>query len=93
MNIPVESSPEFSRSEVSGLAAETLGVSPDDLEATLAFNKAIALLNNIKLVRGGAEVNYTLRKRKILKNFLNDYIKKNYPSQLDDLEETIASMQ
>lgn len=77
MNIPV-------KDEVSDL----LGLSEKDL----AFNKAIIMLQNIKLVYGGNEVGYTLRKRKVLKNFLRQYIKENYPARFDDLEETIASL-
>lgn len=77
MNIPV-------KDEVNNL----LGLSEKDL----AFNKAIIMLQNIKLVYGGNEVGYTLRKRKVLKNFLRQYIKENYPARFDDLEETIASL-
>lgn len=77
MNIPV-------KDEVSNL----LGLSEKDL----AFNKAIIMLQNIKLVYGGNEVGYTLRKRKVLKNFLRQYIKENYPARFADLEETIVSL-
>lgn len=93
MNIPVETSRETSRadfsSKSSAFTAEILGMS----EADYAFNKAIIMLQNIKLVYGGTELSYTLRKRKILKDFLRKYIKENYCRRFDDLEETIAGLE
>lgn len=92
MNIPVETSQEFSRGDLSSkssdFTAEIFGMS----EADYAFNNAIIMLQNIKLVYGGTEVSYTLRKRKILKDFLRKYIKEKFGPRFDDLEETIAGL-
>ena len=97
MNIPVETSRETSEeksrehlsSTFAGFSADLFGMS----EADYCFNKAIVMLTNIKLVYGGTEVSYTLRKRKILKDFLRKYIKENYGPRFDDLEETIAGLE
>ena len=71
---------------------DDFGISSEDLTKLATFKKAVRLLSDIKLVRGGQALYGTFRKRKVLKSFLENYINDNFAAQLDDLEETIASM-
>lgn len=73
---------------VSKNGLDTIGFDDSDL----LFVKGIKILEQIKLVLGGQALYSTLRKRKILKRFLEDYIKQHHGVLLDDLEESIANL-
>lgn len=61
-------------------------------DADLLFVKSVRLLEQIKLVLGGQALYSTLRKRKILRKFLEDYVRQHHALLLDDLEENIANL-
>lgn len=92
MEIPVETSPEISGFDVFTDFSGVLGNFAPKSEADYCFIQAINLLSNIKLAAGGQALYGTLRKRKVLKGFVDSYLKNNVASQLDDLEERIASL-
>lgn len=64
----------------------------DMQDADLLFLQAIKCLEQIKLVLGGQALYSTLRKRKALRKFLEDYIRQHHALTLDSIEETIASL-
>lgn len=61
-------------------------------DADLLFLQSIKCLEQIKLVLGGQALYSTLRKRKILRKFLEDYIKEHHSITLNTIEESIASL-
>lgn len=61
-------------------------------EADYCFVQAIDLLSKIKVAGGGQALYGTLRKRKVLKSFIDSYLHDNVAIQLNDLEERIASL-
>lgn len=70
-------------------------VSKNDIgfeDADLLFVKSVRLLEQIKLVCGGQTLYSTLRKRKVLRNFLEVYVRQHHALLLDDLEENIANL-
>lgn len=58
----------------------------------IIFLKSIKTLEQIKLVLGGQALYSTLRKRKILRKFLESYIKQHHGVVLDDIEEKICNL-
>lgn len=61
-------------------------------DADFCFVQAIDLLSKIKVSGGGQALYGTLRKRKVLKAFIDSYLHDNVAIQLNDLEERIASL-
>lgn len=80
MDIPVESLQDL----VVDFAPKT--------EADYCFVQAIDLLSKIKVAGGGQALYGTLRKRKVLKSFIDSYLHDSVAVQLNDLEERIASL-
>ena len=64
----------------------------DLTDADLLFIQACKVLEQIKLVCGGQTLYATLRKRKILKKFMEDYVKQHHGIFLDTIEESICSL-
>lgn len=83
MDIPVDSFPDLS-----GI----LGDFAPKTEADYCFIQAIDLLSKIKVAGGGQALYGTLRKRKVLRSFIDSYLRDNVATQLNDLENRIASL-
>lgn len=92
MEIPVETSVESSGLDPYLDLPGKFGAFMPTSESDYCFLTAIDLLSKIKLAAGGQALYGTLRKRKVLKTFIDSYLKNDVAIQLNDLEERIANI-